>query len=141
MNSIDSIDQKEKILRYGKYGFILILLIGVLFLVFKKDSDRGFNSIENELLVNAKNYVEKNNILVKENESFFINLVDLDEIEGTEFCSKASGVIVSRINGKLTYDAYLKCDDYVSKLSSNKTKIISLIGDEVILFNKGKVYV
>ena len=138
MNSIDSVDLKDKIFKYGKYLIILVILI--LIFILTKGCNNGYGKIEKNLINSAKTYVEKNKIFVGEGSSVFISITDLDEIEGTEFCSKASGVVVSRSKGNLNYEAYLKCDDYESKLVNNKNKIITLIGDETITLNKGEVY-
>ena len=119
MDSVESVDIKDKMIKYGKYVTVLILIVIIFFIV--KGCERGYSAIENEMVNAAKKYVEKNNVYVNENKDVFVSIIDLDEIEETELCSKASGVIISKENGKLNYQAILKCDGYETNLAKNKT--------------------
>ena len=138
MDTVEAVDIKDKILKYGKYVGILLLLVGVFFLI--KGCESGYSSIEKDLVNEAKKYVEKNKTYVGENKEIFISITDLDEIKGTELCSKASGVIVSKKNGKTNYQAILKCDDYETDLANNKSKIIKLNDDETMFLVDGEIY-
>ena len=70
----------------------------------------------------AIKYIKENNIII--NKETYIELSFLDEIEGTELCSNASGIIVNNKSGKLTYQPYLICEDYETKILNNKNKLI-----------------
>ena len=136
MNSIDDSDRRQMIIKYGKYFFILIIIIVVLLIL--KSCKHGYNSIESEMITAAKKYISDNNVAVYD--QLYVELTDLGEIEGTELCSKASGVIVKNENGTLKYKPYLSCDNYQTELSDSKHKYIKLEGDDVLILNKGEVY-
>ena len=136
MNSIDIEDKREKILKYAKYLVLIFLIIGIILIVNSCKYD--YNDVEDEVIEASKSYISKNNIVI--NQETYINIVNLEEIEGTELCSKASGVIVNNKNGKLTYQVYLKCLDYQSDIIENKNNYIELYDSEVILLNQGEVY-
>ena len=63
--------------------------------------------IETDVINATKDYINKNNITITKES--YIEITKLDEIEGTELCSKASGVIVKNENGTLKYQVYLDC--------------------------------
>ena len=136
MNSIDELDNKQKIIKYGKYVVILIIIIAAF--LFIKGCKRGYSNVESDMVEAAKKYISDNG--VQFNDSIYIDILKLGEIEGTELCSRASGVIATRVNGKITYKPYLKCDNYETKLIKNKNKCIIPTGDEVVLLTKGEAY-
>ena len=135
MNSIDDLDKLKNIMRYLKYIILLVIIIVILLLF--KGCKKEYHSTESEMIIAAKRYINENNINVYDQE--FISITKLGEFEGTEFCSKASGVIVKNTNNALSYRAYLKCDNYETK-GTNKNKYIELVGSEVVLLNKGEIY-
>ncbi len=136
MNSIESEDKLKTIIKYGKY--ILLLTIIVIILFSLKSCKRGYNDIESEMILAAKQYVADRNMNVTNQD--FIPITSLGEIEGTELCSKASGVIVKNDNGTIKYLPYLKCDNYESTIQETKTKYITLLGGNIVILNKGEVY-
>lgn len=136
MNSVDELDRKQKIIKYGKYILLLGLIIFILFLL--RGCKHGYSDIENEMIEATKKYISENNIQIYGQE--FFEITKLGEIEGTELCSKASGVIVKNDNGNLTYTTYLKCDNYQSEVKSTRHKYIILTGDNIVVLNKGEVY-
>ena len=111
MNSIDDLDKLKNIMRYLKYIILLVIIIVILLLF--KGCKKEYHSTESEMIIAAKRYISENNINVYDQE--FISITKLGEFEGTEFCSKASGVIVKNTNNALSYRAYLKCDNYETK--------------------------
>ncbi len=136
MNSIEDEDKIKSIIKYAKYVLLLIILIVILFLF--KGLGNNYSDVEKDMVIAAKKYVNEKQLNIANQE--FIEITKLGEFKGTEFCKKASGVIVRNNNGSLTYQAYLKCDDYETKLNSKKNKYISLVGDEVVILNKGEIY-
>lgn len=136
MNSIDSEDRLQNILKYSKYLIILIILVGLVFLI--KSCDRTYDDIETDVINATKDYINKNNITITKES--YIEITKLDEIEGTELCSKASGVIVKNENGNLKYQVYLDCLNYQSSNFKNKSKYIELKGDAITVLNEGEIF-
>ena len=136
MNTLDREEKIQNIIKYGKY-VVLIVIIGIIALIII-NSKQTYEKIEENLIVAAQKYVVDNNIHV--NNTTFIEITKLGEIEGTELCSKASGVSVTNEKGKLKYKAFLSCNNYQSKVSTSKTKYIILLGDDIIFLNKGEVF-
>lgn len=136
MNSIDNEDKKQLILKYGKYLILIVVL--VIAILFIRSCGQDYNDIENKMIELTKNYISKNSMTI--NNETYITITELGEIEGTELCSKASGVIVSNNNGSLKYQPYLKCGDYKTDVIKNKSKYIVLNGDEVFLLNQNEVF-
>lgn len=136
MNSIDIEDKREKLLKYAKYLVLIFVVTGIILIVNSCKYD--YNDVEDAVLEATKAYISKNNIAITK--ETYINITDLEEIEGTELCSKASGIIINNINGKLTYQVYLKCLDYQSDIINNKNKYIELYDSEVIVLNQGEIY-
>ena len=124
MNSIDNEDKKQLILKYGKYLILIVVL--VIAILFIRSCGQDYNDIENKMIELTKNYISKNSMTI--NNETYITITELGEIEGTELCSKASGVIVSNNNGSLKYQPYLKCGDYKTDVIKNKSKYIVLNG-------------
>ena len=136
MNTLEREEKIQNIIKYGKY-IILILIIGIIALIII-NSKQSYSKIEKALIEAAQKYVADNNIQV--NDTTFIEITKLGEIEGTELCSKASGVSVTNKKGKLEYKAFLSCNNYQSKVSTANTKYIVLTGGDVITLNKGEVF-
>lgn len=136
MNSIDSEDKKEKLFKYIKYLIFIILIIIIVLIV--NSCNRNYSDIEKDMITATKNYISSKNIVI--NQETYISITELGEIEGTELCSKASGVIVSNTNRKMNYQPYLSCPDYKSDIIKNKSKYVVLNGDEVILLNENEVF-
>ena len=136
MNSIDDLDKKQIIVKYGKY--ILLLLLALIILLIFKSCGQSSSKLESQVIEAAKKYVAANKLVISGQK--YIELSKLGEIKGTELCSKTSGVIIVSENGDLIYKPYLKCDDYQSKIIINNTKIIKLVGDDIIVLNKGEIY-
>ena len=135
MNSIDSEDRLQNILKYGKYLVILIFLL-VIFLLLKS-CNRTYTDVENEIIDATKKYINKNDISITS--ETYIELTKLEQVSGTELCSQASGVIVKNENGNLKYQAYLDCLDYKSSFN-RKTKYITLKGDTITILNEGEIF-
>ena len=130
----DRILQIKKIIKY----VLLVLIILIPLILFFNSCSAGYKDVEEELITAAKDYVKENNVVI--NKETYIELGFFENIKGTELCSNASGVIVRNENGKLTYEPYLVCSDYVSTLVDNKNKYLILNGDEVTILNKGEVF-
>ena len=122
MDSIESQDKIQQIIKYGKYLVLVVILIGIILLI--KSCGRTYNDIEEELIIATKEYISENGIVV--NGETYIEITKLREIEGTELCSEASGVVVKNNNGKLNYQVYLDCLDYQSSLVKANNKYIVL---------------
>lgn len=136
MDAYDNTERIAKIIKYGKY-VVLLVIIAVAFLLIK-GCGVNYKKIEEQMVDAAKAYVyEKNLVITKET---YIEIGNFDLIAGTELCNKSSGVIVSPQNGDLKYQAFLKCPDYSTKLVENKSKFITLNGDEVTILNKGELF-
>lgn len=136
MNSIENQDKLQNILKYGKYAVLLMLIVGG-FLLFRS-CGRTYNDIEEELIEEAKKYVHNNNITISDEK--YVEITKLNEVEGTELCSRASGVSIKSVNGKLKYTVYLECMDYKSNTTNEKSKYIVLNGGSVITLNAGEVF-
>lgn len=136
MDSIDSQDKIQKIIKYGKYVVLVAFLISIFLIV--KSCSRTYEDIEDEMINSAMNYIAENNISVSN--ELYVEITKLDEIEGTELCSLASGVIVTNNSGALKYQAYLQCPDYKSTINDNSDKYITLNGGDVFILKNGEVY-
>ncbi len=136
MNSIEDEDKLKSIIKYGKYIILLAIVVIILFAL--KSCKRGYNDIESEMILAAKQYITSNNMNITNQD--FIPITKLGDIQGTELCSKASGVIVKNENGKINYLPYLKCDNYESTIQLKSTKYITLLGGDIVILNKGEVY-
>ncbi len=136
MNSFDAEDRLIKILKYGKYVIVVFVILVAFFVIRSCKSD--YSDIEANMIEIAKQYIVTKNISV--NDEIYLELANLSEVEGTELCSKASGVIVTNDAGTLKYKAYLQCPDYQSKIIDNKTKYITLNDSEIIILNKGEAF-
>ena len=136
MNTLEREERIQNIIKYGKY-VVLIVIIGIIALIII-NSKQSYSKIEKTLIEAAQKYVADNKIQV--NDTTYIEITKLGEIEGTELCSKASGVSVTNENGKFKYKAFLSCNNYQSKVSTANTKYIILTGGDVITLNKGEVF-
>lgn len=135
MNSFDREEKIQQIIKYGKWVLLVLVVFAVFFLI--KNSKRTYNNIEDDVVVAAKKYVADNNLAITSPQ--YIEITKLSEIEGTELCSKASGVMVTNTNGKIAYEPYLNCSKYQTDTSVN-TKYIVLVGGNFIVLNKGEVF-
>lgn len=113
----------------------IIVLLAVIFLILNRSD---YEKIERQMVKNAKEYVNKNNIKVTNQEFVFIHDLEIDS--GVELCSKASGVVITNIGGSIKYYPYLKCVDYESKILNNTKSYIELNGSDVALVNLGTLY-
>ena len=116
----------------------MLIPILIAFFLFNSCESKSYRKVEKAVEKEALNYIKANNINVYGEQYIEISL--LNDIEGTELCSKASGVIVKNNNGTIEAEAYLKCDDYESQIIKNKSKYISLNGNSVILLNVGEAF-
>lgn len=137
MNTIDFQDKFENIKKYVKYLIIIIPII-IAIVLLRSCGNTNYSKIEKELEDRALEYVKQNNISVS-NEKY-IEITKLKEIEGTELCSRASGVIITNKSGKFDAQAYLNCEDYESEVVDNKQKYIALNGEAIIKLNVGEVF-
>ena len=108
MNSFEREEKIQQIIKYGKWVLLVLVVFAVFFLI--KNSKRTYNNIEDDVVVAAKKYVADNNLAITSPQ--YIEITKLSEIEGTELCSKASGVMVTNTNGKIAYEPYLNCSKY-----------------------------
>ena len=136
MNTLEREEKIQSIIKYGKY-VVLAIIISIIILIIV-NSKQSYSKIEKALIESAQKYVSDNNINV--NNTTFIEITKLGEIEGTELCSRASGVSVTNEEGKLKYKAFLSCNNYQSKISTSKTKYIILLGGDIIFLNKGETF-
>lgn len=136
MDTYDNTDKIAKAFKYGKYVLILIVIL-IIFLVVK-GCTFSYSKVEKTLIDETKKYVSENNISVID--EIYIEASQLEIVEGTELCTKASGVIVKKENGSLKYQAYLDCPDYKSNIIKNPEKYIKLNGGNVVVLNKGELY-
>ena len=137
MDTIDFQDKFDALKKYIKYFLLLIPLIIIVILI--KGCGTSYHKLENEVEKEALRYIQENNIPITGEQ--YIELSLLDEIEGTELCQKASGVIVKNENGQVKATAYLKCDDYESEIVKNKEKYATLNGDTIMLLNYGEAFI
>lgn len=135
MNGFDREEKIQQIVKYGKWVLLVLVVLAIFFLI--KNSKRTYNNVEDDVVVAAKKYVTDNNLVITSPQ--YVEITKLSEIEGTELCSKASGVMITNTNGKIEYDPYLSCSNYQTDTSVN-TKYIILIGGNVIVLNKGEVF-
>ena len=131
------IDRLEQIKKYLKYVLILIPIV-VVFFIIKSCGKESYNSLESKVKGSVSNYITDKNLTIMGEQ--YIELSDLDEIEGLELCSSASGALVENKNGKILITPYLECNGYKSDILKNKGKYIELNGDTIMLLNKGEVF-
>ena len=136
MDTYDDSEKLAKVFKYGKY-ILPVLIVVIVFLVIRS-YQFSYAKVEDALVDEAKKYIKDNNISVS-NETY-IEAINLDVVEGTELCSKATGVLVTNENGNLKYQAYLDCPDYKSEVFKNPEKYIKLNGGNLVVLNKGEVY-
>ena len=125
-------DDKKRI----KIISLIIALVIIVVVILSNKTD--YEKLEKEMVRIAKEKVETQNIEVKIQD--FMNLEALNITDGAEVCSKASGVIITNVNGRLEYKAYLKCVDYESTVLKNSEKYIKLKGSTIVLANKNAMY-
>lgn len=106
-------------------GAIAIVLIAIfLFIVFK---DSKYKSLEESMLATARSYISNNKFTVEQETYISLDQIGINK---TLDCNKASGVRVINNSGVLKYEAFLVCDNYVSKnINTSRGKYIKLIGD------------
>ncbi len=138
IGSIDFEEKREKIISRLKYVLFLLPIIPIWAII--SHYVVTYSDVESTVIEKAKEYVATYSVKVPEGEEYYVPLGILGEVEGAELCSNASGVIVSNKNNKYKYEAYLKCNDYETKLVSNSEKYITLSGDPVVILNSGELY-
>ena len=131
-------DDKKRIKVISLIIALVIIILSVIIVVVILSNKTDYEKLEKEMVAIAKEKVETQNIEVKIQN--FMNLEALNITDGAELCSKASGVIITNINGRLEYKAYLKCVDYESNILKNNEKYIKLKGSAVVLANKNAMY-
>ncbi len=136
MDTYDNSEKIAKVFKYGKY-ILPVLLLVIVFLVIKS-CQFSYAKVEDALVEEAKKYVATNNMSVPN--EVYLEAINFDIVEGTELCTKATGVLVTNQNGKLNYQAYLDCPDYKSEVFKNPEKYIKLNGGNLVVLNKGEVY-
>ena len=139
LDKVGSIEFEDKIKEiFNKLKYFLFLLPLIIIVLIIKHYTTTYGEVEDKLVKLAKKYVNDNSVNVTS--ETYIPLGDLGEVEGAELCSNASGVIVTNTNNKYKYKAYLKCEDYETKLISNSDKYINLSGNTVTILNKGEIF-
>lgn len=136
MDTYDDSEKLAKVFKYGKY-ILPVLIVVIVFLVIRS-CQFSYAKVENALVDEAKKYIKDNNISVSNDT--YIEAINLDVVEGTELCSKATGVLITNENGNLKYQAYLDCPDYKSEVFKNPEKYIKLNGGNLVVLNRGEVY-
>lgn len=131
-------DDKKKIKVISLIIALVIIILSVIIVIVILSNKTDYKKLEKEMVRVAKEKVETQNIEVKIQD--FMNLEALNITDGAEVCSKASGVIITNVNGRLEYKAYLKCVDYESTILKNSEKYIKLKGSAVVLANKNAMY-
>ena len=131
-------DDKKKIKVISLIIALVIIILSVIIVIVILSNKTDYKKLEKEMVRIAKEKVETQNIEVKIQD--FMNLEALNITDGAEVCSKASGVIITNVNGRLEYKAYLKCVDYKSTILKNSEKYIKLKGSAVVLANKNAMY-
>ena len=131
------IDKVEQIKKYFKYVLILIPIV-IILLIIKSCGKESYNSLESKVKTAVSNYINEKNLTIMGEQ--YIELSDLDEIEGLELCSSASGALVQNKNNKIVITPYLDCKGYKSDVLKNKGKYIELNGDTIMLLNKGEAF-
>ncbi len=131
-------DDKKKIKVISLIIALVIIILSVIIVVVILSNKTDYEKLEKEMVRIAKEKVETQNIEVKIQD--FMNLETLNITDGAEVCSKASGVIITNVNGRLEYKAYLKCVDYESTVLKNSEKYIKLKGSTIVLANKNAMY-
>lgn len=131
-------DDKKRIKIISLIIALVIIILSVIIVVVILSNKTDYEKLEKEMVRIAKEKVETQNIEVKIQD--FMNLEALNITDGAEVCSKASGVIITNVNGRLEYKAYLKCVDYESTILKNSEKYIKLKGSAVVLANKNAMY-
>ena len=137
MGGIELEDKLDNLKKYLKY-IILVVAVILTIILLKSCNTKNYNKLETEVEEAALTYIKQKNINIIGEE--YIELASLPEVEGTELCSKASGVIVKNNRGNLETTAYLDCDGYNTNIIKNNSKYAELNGDSVILLNKGEVF-
>ena len=135
---VESLDKLENMKKYLKYIIISVPIIIVIIIILAIMNNDKYSKLEKAIVKEALLYIEKKQIVI--NKEQYLLLTDLNEFDGIEMCSKASGVILKQENGKLSAKAYLKCSDYESNVIKNKSSFINLNGEEVVILNKGEVF-
>lgn len=135
---VESLDKLENMKKYLKYIIISIPIIIIIIIIIAILNNNKYSKLEKIIVKEALSYIEKNQIVI--NKEQYLLLTDLNEFDGIEMCSKASGVILKQENGKLSAKAYLKCPDYESIVLKNESSFIKLNGEEVVILNKGEVF-
>jgi hypothetical protein len=131
-------DDKKRIKVINLIIALVMIILSVIIVVVILSNKTDYEKLEKEMVRIAKEKVETQNIEVKIQD--FMNLEALNITDGAEVCSKASGVIITNVNGRLEYKAYLKCVDYESTILKNSKKYIKLKGSAVVLANKNAMY-
>ncbi len=118
------------------YAIIAIIIIILLYLLlFKKDH---INSFDSKAIDMAKNYIKNNNIVV--NGSLYIELRKLENNSDYLDCHNGSGVLIINNDNKLEYHSYLSCNNYITKINSDNSKV-TLNGQEILILNNGEKYI
>ncbi len=151
-NSIEIENKMQSILKYGKMGvLVLIPIIVILMILFKghTSSNSQYNTLEQELINNAKTLDVSNK--VADGESIYLDLYTLEtetaigtlEDSNGYVCDKSSGVLISKNNNKMTYIPYLICGNYKSlSFPNNKTNnYITLKGASNVIVSANDDYI
>lgn len=114
---------------------VLVILVSI-YIIYTSISKyhNSYEYLELKLEESAKQYVYDNNISGKS--EFFIESSKLEPML-KEGCSNLSGVFVK----DESYQAYLSCNDYETKILDNSDEYISLNGKDVFFLAKGMEYV
>ena len=116
------------------YMLFIILIVLVIFLLYNKN----LNNLDKKAIELSKEYINNSNIMV--NKSLYIGLEKINSGNDFNNCYNGSGVLVINEDGILKYNAYLKCDNYETKVN-NKNKYISLKGSDIIIINNNEEFI
>lgn len=121
------IKPKKFKISYIFIGIIIVIALIFGYIIINKKSE------EYLLLKNAKEYVEKNNISIKDVLYIPINKLNVS----INNCNELSGVIVDK---EYNYQVYLNCKDKKSTIINNGNKYIKLKGEDVVFYSKNNPY-
>jgi len=117
-------------------SILLILLVGIIsFFLLSKREDK-INTMDDLAVSLASQYIKDNNISISD--SLFIDLNEINDNNNFNKCYQGSGVLVTNNDNNLSYNSYLKCDDYYTKINNDSN---ILIGDEILILNIDDEYI
>ena len=101
--------------------FILVLMIAlvVIYILINRNFSEyvsyDYKKEENKVIVALKKYYKENDIEINKNEEKIVSVKKLKEEKILTNFNKCSGYgLLKNKNDKIIYDAYIKCDNYIT---------------------------